>query len=195
MKKSLLLRRVALPLCLFFAGITALAQNAAPPVIKQIDIQYAGPATISRERILANMRTHIGGLYSEQAVEEDVRTLYATGNVTNVRIFGEPLTDGVKVVVVIQAKTVIGEVDFNGMTKFRARAMRRELASKPGKTMNEAVLEQDRQKILEKYHDRGYADTKVSFRSEIDNTSGKVLVIFDVSESGRTIVRRVRFEG
>lgn len=195
MKKSLLLRRAALPLCLLIAGFTAVAQNATPPVIKQIEIQYAGPATISRERILANMRTHIGGLYSEQAVEEDVRTLYGTGNVTNVRIFGEPMTEGVKVVVVIQAKAVIGDVFFNGMTKLHPRPLRKELASKPGKTLSEAVLEQDRQKILEKYQDKGYSDTKVSYRNELDKETGKVAVIFDVAESGRSIVRRVRFEG
>ena len=59
--------------------------QAPAPLVKQIEIQYAGPETVSRERILANMRTKVGKAYSEQAVEEDVRNLYATGNITNVR--------------------------------------------------------------------------------------------------------------
>jgi len=53
------------------------------------------------------MRTRVGKPYSEQAVEEDIRNLYKTGNISNVRIFGEPVTDGVKVIVVVQSKAKV----------------------------------------------------------------------------------------
>src|SRR5580698_10747421 len=100
-----LLFRLTLILALFsavcIAPRVANAQTAPPPeapqapIVRQIDIQYAGPATLSREKILGNMRTAIGKPYSQQAVEDDIRSLYATGSVTNVRIFGEPIQDGV----------------------------------------------------------------------------------------------------
>src|SRR5271166_5246006 len=61
------------------------------PIVRQIEIQYAGPATLSRQRILSNLKTTVGQPYSEQTIEDDVRALYATGLVTNVRIYGEPL--------------------------------------------------------------------------------------------------------
>ncbi|HEY2122074.1 MAG TPA: POTRA domain-containing protein, partial [Chthoniobacterales bacterium] len=77
------------------------AQEAPPPgqqgppppsqpaqIVRQIEIQYAGPATLSRQRILSNLKTTVGQPYSEQTVEDDVRALYATGLVTNVRIYG-----------------------------------------------------------------------------------------------------------
>ena len=78
-------------------------------------MQYAGASTVSKEKILANMRTRVGRPYSEQVVEEDIRNLYTTGNISNVRIFGEPLTDGVKVIVVVQSKAQITEVRLNGV--------------------------------------------------------------------------------
>ncbi len=53
--------------------------NAVPPIVRSIEVQYAGPATISKERIIANMRTKVGKYYSQQAVDEDVRNLYGTG--------------------------------------------------------------------------------------------------------------------
>src|SRR6201997_2659198 len=56
------------------------------PIVRQIEIQYAGPATLSRQRILSNLKTTVGQPYSELTVEDDVRALYATGLVTNVRI-------------------------------------------------------------------------------------------------------------
>jgi len=35
----------------------------AAPIVKSIDVQYAGPANISREKILGNMRTKVGKPY------------------------------------------------------------------------------------------------------------------------------------
>ena len=80
------------------AGQNPPAQPERPqqsPIVRQIEIQYAGPATLSRQRILSNMKTTVGQPYAEQTVEDDVRSLYSTGLVTNVRIYGEPLPDGV----------------------------------------------------------------------------------------------------
>src|SRR5690606_24215018 len=102
------------------------------PNVTSIDIQYAGPATISKQRILANMRTAVGKPYSDLAVEEDIRNLYATGNVSNVRIFGEPVDNGVRVIVVVQARSSIKEVRFEGVTKIKTKQFRKELQSKPG---------------------------------------------------------------
>ena len=83
------------------AGQPPQAAQRQSPIVRQIEIQYAGPATLSRQRILSNMKTTVGQPYSELTVEDDVRSLYATGLVTNVRIYGEPLPDGVKVIVVV----------------------------------------------------------------------------------------------
>src|SRR5687768_8093882 len=60
------------------------AQQPAPsaPIVRSIDVQYAGPAAISKEKILANMRTRVGRAYDDRVVEEDIRNLYATGNIT-----------------------------------------------------------------------------------------------------------------
>ena len=58
--------------------------------MRSIDVQYSGPATASKEAILAHMRTAVGQPYSDTVVEEDIRNLYKTGIVQNVRE-GEPL--------------------------------------------------------------------------------------------------------
>ena len=74
------------------------AQTAplAGPVVRSIDVQYVGPETISRQRVMANLKTKVGDPYSERAAEDDVRALFATGDVANVRIFAEPQGDGVR---------------------------------------------------------------------------------------------------
>src|SRR5450432_3352802 len=188
-------------LLLLLTALQLSAQTVPPPpppvgpIVKQIDVQYAGPVTVSKERIIANMRTQVGKPYSEQAVEEDIRNLYATGNITNVRIFGEPITDGVKVIVVIQSKAKVGEVLIEGVTQMKVSTVRKLLSVKPGSSLNEADLEQDRQKILDAYEKQNYIDTKVQYKVENNDALGSARVIFTVTESGKVIIRAIKFEG
>ena len=96
---------------------TAFAQSFAPsaaPTVQGIDIQYVGRASITRDRILANMRTTVGQPFSQPNVEEDIRNLYATGDFSNVRIFSEPASGGVKVIVIVATKATIKSIEFVG---------------------------------------------------------------------------------
>src|ERR1700675_2665735 len=117
------------------------APRQQSPIVRQIEIQYAGPATLSRQRILSNMKTTVGQPYSELTVEDDVRSLYATGLVTNVRIYGERLPDGVKVIVVVQTRVTLTEIVVQGNQIIKAKRLRRELNLKTGTPLDEQALE------------------------------------------------------
>jgi outer membrane protein insertion porin family len=165
------------------------------PIVRSIEVQYAGASTVSKEKLLANMRTRVGRPYSEQAVEEDIRNLYRTGNISNVRIFGEPQTDGVKVIVVVQSKAKITEVRLNGIMKVKEGRIRKEVTAKPGDVLDEAGLEQDRQKIIKYYAGKGFTEVDVTYTTEINDNLGTAVVVFTVKEGGKLIIRSVNFEG
>ena len=173
----------------------AMAQGAAMPVVKAIDIQFVGPETVSRDKILANMRTRVGKAYSPATTEEDIRNLYSTGNVSNVRIFGEPQTDGVKVIVVVATKSTISEVGIRGSLKYSESKLRDQISTKPGDALSEAALEADRQKIVEYYRGKGFGDTDVRYRTEGNEKQGTSRVYFDITEGAKTKIDRVVFEG
>jgi outer membrane protein insertion porin family len=187
---------------LFFVFLVALgavtdlmAQAQEAPVVREIEIQYAGPPAISRERILANMRTQVGKPYSQMAVEEDIRNLYATGNVTNVRIFGEAMPTGVKVIVVVQSKATLSEVMINGAGRVKVGRLRKELTVKPGEVVDENKLESDRQKLLTYYKDKGFTEVDIQYRLETDEATGKAKAVFDINEGGKVAITDIRFEG
>jgi len=184
--RSLLL----LVLLAFFAP--AHAQQAL--IVQSIDIQYAGPETVSKEKIISNMRTRVGKAYSPQIVEEDIRSLYATGNLTNVRIFGEPQGDGVKVIVVVATKASVSAVTIQGNTRVKVSKLRDEISTKPGDPLSEAGMEADRQKILEYYRGKGFNDVDVAARTEARGAEGAA-VVFDITEGTKTKIGRVDFEG
>ncbi|MBV8415633.1 MAG: outer membrane protein assembly factor BamA, partial [Verrucomicrobia bacterium] len=168
-------------------------QQAA--IVRQIEIQYAGPATLSRQRILSNMKTTVGQRYSEQTVEDDVRALYATGLVTNVRIYGEPLPDGVKVIVVVQTRVTLTEVAVQGNEALKTKRIRRELNLKTGTPLDEQTLEQARQKLVELYQKRGFPDTDVQYKVDVNEERGTARVTFAISEGRKAVVKRIRFVG
>src|SRR5271165_4294991 len=165
------------------------------PIVRQIEIQYAGPATLSRQRILSNLKTTVGQPYSEQTIEDDVRALYATGLVTNVRIYGEPLPDGVKVIVVVQTRVTLTGVIIQGNQLVKTKRIRRELNLKTGGPLDEQALEQARQKVVELYQKRGYPDTDVQYKVDVNEDRGTATVTFAISEGQLAVVKDIRFYG
>jgi len=178
-----------------FTALTAFAQTAQNlPTVQSIEVQYAGPEVISKERVLANIRTSVGKPYSEVVVEEDIKSLYRTGTVSNVRMFGEPVGNNIKVVIVIQGKATVSEVVIDGGEIIKPTRIRKEITAKPGATLSEDTLEADRQKIIEMYQKKGYTDIGIQYKSEIDS-AGKARVTFIISEGAKTEVDDIHFIG
>jgi outer membrane protein insertion porin family len=172
-----------------------LQAQAPGPIVRDIAVEYVGPPSISKARVLDNLATRLGQPYSERAAEADIRALYATGGVANVRIFAEPFADGVKVTVLLQGRPVIDEILIEGAQQIPLRRVRREVSSKVGEVLSEERLEDDRQKILKIYQDKNYSDVDVQYRLEEIAGTNRVRVIFQITEGPRLVVRRIVFIG
>jgi len=187
-------------LCALLTTVTVRAQAPpsapGPPVIRSIDVEYTGPASISKQRILAQMRTKVGQLYSNEIVQEDIKALYGTGYIRNVRIFAQPEGDGVKVIVAVQTNAVLREIEINGAERVKPKRLRKEMKVKLNQAVNEQALQEARQKIIEVYQGKGYNDVSVEFRVEpIDEKRGTARVVFTVTEGVRGAISQIRFEG
>ncbi|MEY3480369.1 MAG: outer membrane protein assembly factor BamA precursor [Verrucomicrobiota bacterium] len=167
----------------------------AGPAVKAVSVEYVGPETISRERVLANLKTKVGDIYSERLAEEDVKTLFATGDVANVRIFAQPQDDGVKVTVLLQGRSVVSEVLIEGATVISPDRLRKELTFKVGDRLSEEQVEKSRQAMVEMYQDRNYGDVAITSRIQADERSGDSRVIYTVSEGTKQVVKRINFNG
>jgi outer membrane protein insertion porin family len=164
------------------------------PIVKQIDVQFVGTESMSKDRVLANLGTQVGQPYSEQAVEEDIRSLYATGTLSNVRMFGEPFQDGVKVTVLLQGRPIVTEVLIEGAELISQARVRREVGVKPGQSLSEEKIEDDRRKILKLYQDRDFADVDIQYKIE-DLPDNKARVIYSITEGPKLVVRKITFIG
>src|SRR5436189_4580098 len=187
-------------LCTLFTAVIVRAQAPqsapGPPVIRSMDVQYTGPATISKERILAQMRAKVGQPYSNEVVQEDIKALYKTGYIRNVRIFAQPEGDGVKVIVSVQTRSIVREIEIDGAERIKAKRLRKEIKLRLNQPINEAQLEEARQKIIEIYQAHGFTDISAQFRVDpIDEAHGTARVVFTVNEGAKGAVAQIRFEG
>ena len=164
------------------------------PLIKEIDVQFVGPTTLSKQRVLDNLATKVGAPYNDRLVEEDIKSLYATGGVSNARIFAEPVTGGLKVTVLLQGRSTVGEVLIEGSEAVTSAKIRKEIATKPGGALSDSVLNDDRQKILKLYEDRNYTDVKVEAKTS-EMSDKKIRVVFQINEGPKLVIRQITFTG
>src|SRR5439155_5169148 len=187
----------AASICALLGAVSARAQEpAGPPMIRSIDVEYTGPKLVSKERILAQMRTKVGQPLSDQVVEQDIESLYKTGAILNVRIFAQPEGDGVKVIVAVQTRSVVREIEIDGADRIKPKRLRKEIKLKINQPVDEEALEEARQKMIEIYQGHGYNDVTIQFRVDpIDQSRGTARVVFTVNEGIKGAVSKVRFEG
>ncbi len=163
--------------------------------ITSIEVQYTGPQTVSRERILAQMRTKVGQTYSPGIAEQDIRALYDTGQVQNVRIFGQEDNGGVKVTVAIQTRAMMSEIEIQGASVISAKALRKKIKLKVNQPIDETVLGAAKQDIIEAYRAKGFNEIDVDYRIDTNAERGTSRAIFTVNEGVKGSIARVEFPG
>ena len=172
--------------------------RARGPIVKEIEISYVpekSSSSVDRSVILSNMRTNVGQPYSLAAVEQDIKTLYATGLFTNLRIQDEPIADGVKVVVIVQPKSIVKEIIVVGNEQIKTKAIRKKITSKPGEPLSEQAISADAQEIKNYYLEKGFDQIQVEYKIDINDQIGRAVVTYTIRESEKAFVRAVQFEG
>src|SRR5213079_734256 len=125
-----------------------------------------------------------------------IRQLYSLGVIRNVRIFAQPEGAGVKVIVAVQTRPVVREIEVDGAQKVTAKRLRKELEIKLNQPANEEAMEKGRQKMIEVYRAKGYNDVSIQYRVDsLDEKRGTSRVVFTVTEGVKATVKRITFEG
>jgi outer membrane protein insertion porin family len=171
------------------------AQGVEGLPITSIDVRYVGPQTISKDRILANLKTKVGAPYSETTVEDDIRTLYSTGKVQNVRIFGEPAGSGVHVQVILATRALVTEIEISGVQSFKPKAIRNRIKFRVPAPADAEALEEGRQNIIDYYQRKGFPGIDVQLQLVTDEEHGTARAVYTVNEGEHGAVKEIHFEG
>src|SRR5438876_8795585 len=137
------------------------AQEAAGPIVREIEIRFDGPETVNRAVVMANIQTAVGKPRSRDIVEQDVRSLIGTGFFFDVRVLEEPAADGVKIIFQVRGKATLKDVVFEGNKIFKTERLKREASQKAGDIIDERKAHADALKMKELYQKGGWPDVKI----------------------------------
>lgn len=163
--------------------------------ITKIKIKYIGPPTLSEALVRANIRVREGEPYVPAAIDDDIRTLYATGQFYNIRVTEERTPDGVALTYILQGKPQLAAIQFSGNKKFNDAKLRKKLSSKVGDPLDERKLFNDCLEIQKLYQKSGYPNTEVKYTLNIDEAAGRGTVTFEIKESPKIKIVDVQFIG
>ncbi|BDS07041.1 outer membrane protein assembly factor BamA [Oceaniferula spumae] len=180
---------------LLASAATANAQNFEGKKIVSVGVRYNGPPTVDEARIRGNMAVRAGQNYSAARLDDDVRSLYASGLVDDVRFFAEAVGGGVKVIAEVKTRGKIVAVGFLGNTRFSDRKLASVTKLKAGGVMSDEAILTARRNIQEHYRGFGYADVTVNHRIQPAAAVGTSELVFVIDEGARAEVRKIRFEG
>jgi outer membrane protein insertion porin family len=166
-----------------------------PEVIRKIEIRHVGPPAASDALIRANIRVKEGDTYTATSVDDDVKSLLATGYFQNVQIVLEPAPNGLTVAYVIQGKPVISEINIVGNKKYSKKKILKKVTSKVGEPLSLAKLFLDKEEIHKLYEKAGYQRTTITYQHVDDANAGRSAVTFEISESPKIKIKDIEFVG
>jgi outer membrane protein insertion porin family len=172
------------------------AQDFEGKTITSVDIRYTGGARSVDEARLRNlMSTKAGSTYRAEALDNDIRSLYGSGLVDDVRFLAEPSGAGVKVIAEVTTRPVLVAVGFMGNSVFKDEKLAKESKLKAGGALSDEEILEARRNIEKYYQGYGYPDISVSHRIQPSATGNGADLVFIIDEGQKNEVRKIRFEG
>src|SRR5471032_3318274 len=94
-------------ICLLLGCAQVAWPQSAGPKIDRVDIKFVGPDSVSEQFIRSNIRLKAGDTYlpNSTQTQDDIHSLYGTGQFYNIRVSAESADDGgVNLTFIVQAR-------------------------------------------------------------------------------------------
>ena len=171
--------------------------QVAGPKVDRVDVKYVGPASVSEQFIHANIRLKAGDIYTPSLADNDVHSLYGTGQFYNIRYSIDAQDDGgVVVTYIVQARLRVTDIKLSGNKELSDSKLKKKITVKTGDPLDEQKLFTDVQEIKKLYEKYGYPNTQVKYVFDMfDEPAGRASVTFQIAESQKIKITRVEFDG
>ena len=188
-----------------FAALTSLsifalagslhAQDFEGKKITEVNIRYTGAKTVDEARLRDLMTTKSGTIYRAESLDNDIKALYESGLVDDVRFLAEPVGDSVVLIAEVTTRPGLGGVGFVGNSIFSDQKLAKESKVKAGGALSDEQILEARRNIEKYYQGYGYPDVTVTHRTQATGQPGLSDLIFVIDEGQKNEVRRINFEG
>ncbi len=188
-----------------FAALTSLsvfalagslhAQDFEGKNISNVVIRFNGPKTVDEARLRNLMTSKSGSQYRSENLDNDIKSLYESGLVDDVRFLAEPQGGGVVLIAEVTTRPQLDGVGFVGNTIFSDQKLAKETKLKAGGTLSDEEILEARRNLEKYYQGYGYPDVTVSHRTQASSQPGHSDLVFVIDEGSKNEIRKIHFEG
>ena len=191
MKKHYILILLAV-LFAFNATPFSYSQDEGENILK---VSVKGNKRVNEAFILSQVKASAGSVFHQGTLDDDLKRLYATGYFSDVKIDVDASPGGLKITFIVEEKPIIKELSIEGNRKLREKAIKKQMKLKLDDILDESQLVQDVEAIKGLYREKGYTQSQVNYRVNIDEEMGHAVVVITVDEGKRIRIKDIRFEG
>ncbi|MEE2991080.1 MAG: POTRA domain-containing protein [Planctomycetota bacterium] len=171
-------------------GTTDTAVREGLPIIA---IQFKGQNQLSEQKLRAMVQTRPDRAFESRLVQADVRRLFNSGLVRDVRVLTRRSGGGLVVIFEIFERPTIASVRFIGNRGIDDKKLTKEASLEIGGALNSYAVEDGRRRLQELYKEKGFPQATVVIREGIE--AGERDVVYSISEGYRQKIDSVRFVG
>ncbi|MBU0723697.1 MAG: outer membrane protein assembly factor BamA [Alphaproteobacteria bacterium] len=168
----------------------ALAQVQVPGGGVIANVRVEGSQRIDPATVLSYLNVRAGDTFDPLALDQALKTLFATGLFADVSIRREASVLVVRVV----ENPIINRIAFEGNKRIDDEALQREVQLRPRVVYTRTKVQNDVQRILDVYRRSGRFAATVEPKV-IQLEQNRVDLAFEINEGDRTEIRRISFVG
>jgi outer membrane protein insertion porin family len=173
---------------LFLAVLFWMSEPALAVVIKNITLK--GNERISESTINAYLTLNQGTDFSQAQADQSIKSLYATGFFSNVKIY----LDNNNLVVEVTENPLIAKVAFDGNKRINDDEILPELSMKARTVLSKSKLQEDMNRIIYLYQKKGRYSVKIEPKI-IKLDQNRVNLIYEIDEGREARIQKVNFIG
>jgi outer membrane protein assembly complex protein YaeT len=169
--------------------------------IKVVDVKVEGNRTVDKSLILRTVQVEKGEEYLptvlRQRVAASVTALNKLALFSDIRVEADypDSVDGAILVFAVSELPTLARAELKGNDKIKTDDLKEVMDLLDGQVYSRSAVERNRQKILDKYHSKGYLLAQVDVEEGIEESTGRKTVAFKINEGKKVRVRYVTFAG
>ena len=168
---------------------------AVPPVKKVVAVEVRGNRIVSTNTILSKIQTKQGLPLRQQAVNEDIKRLYATGFFEDVKLEVEELPEGYKLIAEVDEKPIIKEIVLQGAVSFKEDKLRKTLGVMEGQILDRKAVKKGEEEIRKLYANKGYRFVDLQVAVNVDPQTKEAVITIKINEGKQYKITKISFEG
>jgi outer membrane protein insertion porin family len=171
--------------------------EVAAQTVAAVEIQ--GARDVSEDKIRRIVRIKDGDAYSDQALSEAVKALFATKEFADVQAFTEARGSQVVVRFVVKENTKVAEVRFEGNKHVDDEDLSGATSVKEGTFIRPSLLRNDHRAVEDLYKEKGYyraaVTDKIVVERDKETKRARNILVYEITEGEKVSVKHVDFNG